>query len=184
MRPGGGKAKGSSFERTVCTGLSLRITRGARDDVLWRSSLSGGRATVAGKKGGERHHVAGDICAVHPKGNPFVECWYTECKFYRDVGMFQALTRGTGFIAKVWYDTRAKAKKAGKAPLLIFKQNGMPALAMLPSWTFLEFDDSPRATPIVKSRVLGADIYLFEEIIQYEKRPAVVRPALHVKPKG
>ena len=51
MRKGGGKAKGSSFERLICKELSLWITGGEHQDVFWRSAMSGGRSTVAMKKG-------------------------------------------------------------------------------------------------------------------------------------
>ena len=46
MRKGGGKEKGSSFERLVCKRMSMWLSKGERDDLFWRSAMSGGRATV------------------------------------------------------------------------------------------------------------------------------------------
>jgi hypothetical protein len=51
MRKGGGKQKGSQFERDVCRELSLWVSHGKQEDVYWRSAMSGGRSTVAALKG-------------------------------------------------------------------------------------------------------------------------------------
>lgn len=123
MRPGGGKAKGSSFEREICKLLSLWITRNARDDVLWRSAMSGGRATVHAKRGKQMAHVAGDICSVHPAGVPFVDKFYVELKTYRDLKIPQLLFAGGGTLAEFWDETVTLAAANRKLPMLIFKQN-------------------------------------------------------------
>ena len=63
-RPGYGKQKGSGFERTICHELSMWISHGKHDDLFWRSSMSGGRATVMFKKGGQNRTQNGDITAI------------------------------------------------------------------------------------------------------------------------
>lgn len=123
MRAGGGKSKGNAFEREVCKRLSLWATRGKRDDVLWRSAISGGRATVHAKKGKSLAHVAGDICGVHPDADPFVSRFYAECKFYRDLKVPALFYTGDGTLAAFWNETVKQAQRHGKAPMLIFKQN-------------------------------------------------------------
>ena len=50
-KPGYGKQKGGEYERTVCKKLSLWVSNGTRDDIFWRSAMSGGRATLQRKKG-------------------------------------------------------------------------------------------------------------------------------------
>ena len=62
------KAKGSAFERHVCSTLSLWISKGKHDDWLWRSAMSGGRGTRRVAKHGAQN-VSGDICAVAPGGH-------------------------------------------------------------------------------------------------------------------
>ena len=82
MKQGAGKQKGSSFERKICKELSLWITDGERDDLFWRSSNSGGRATIVAVDG-TRHTQSGDISAIHPLGHAFTETFVVECKHHR-----------------------------------------------------------------------------------------------------
>lgn len=128
MKAGGGKRKGSAYERVVCKALSKWLTKGKRDDVLWRSSLSGGRATVHAKKGKKMAHVAGDICAVHPDGEAFSRVYFVECKNYRDLGIVQLVTKGSGTLQKFWEKAKAQARQHSKDPMLIFKQGKCPTM--------------------------------------------------------
>ena len=94
MKAGGGKAKGSEFERQVCKTLSLWISDGERDDIFWRSAMSGGRATLAIKKGSISTAHAGDITPTHSLGFEFLEQFMVECKFYKDLNV-ESLIFGT-----------------------------------------------------------------------------------------
>ena len=51
MRPGGGKAKGSSFEREIARILSLWWSKGTRDDIFGRTMSSGAWGTQRAKAG-------------------------------------------------------------------------------------------------------------------------------------
>lgn len=74
-------AKGSNFEREICKDLSRWWTQDEdRDDVFWRSSNSGGRATVRGRKGKKTYGHAGDIAAVDPIGEPLLKFVTIEVK--------------------------------------------------------------------------------------------------------
>ena len=130
MRKGGGKAKGSSFEREICRRLSLWISHGSQEDVFWRSALSGGRATVAAKKGLRLATQAGDISAIHPLGNAFIEAFMVECKNYADL-KFEGLITGKGHLAEFWVTAKNEAIKYGKLPMLIAKQNQQPSIVFL-----------------------------------------------------
>lgn len=56
------RGKGSGFERELAKTLSLWISSGKTDDIFWRSSASGGRATQRAKVGKQtRGH--GDLVA-------------------------------------------------------------------------------------------------------------------------
>lgn len=66
-------AKGSSFEREICTRLSLWWTNGDDDSCFWRTSMSGGRATVRHRKGKKTRGHAGDICATDGRGRGLVK---------------------------------------------------------------------------------------------------------------
>lgn len=72
--------KGSKFEREVCKLLSKWWTRGKRDDVFWRVSQSGGRATQRAKKGMRTYGSYGDVAAVDPIGEPLLKAFTIELK--------------------------------------------------------------------------------------------------------
>lgn len=64
-------AKGGEFEREVCKELSLWWTQDRKhpsDDIFWRTSQSGGRATTRAKKRKKTHGQCGDVGATHPSG--------------------------------------------------------------------------------------------------------------------
>lgn len=73
-------AKGSAFERDICKQLSRWWTGGKRDDVFWRSSQSGGRATQRMKSGKRTYGSYGDITAVDPIGEPLLKLFTIELK--------------------------------------------------------------------------------------------------------
>lgn len=57
-------SKGGEFERDFSKKFSKYITGGERDDLFWRSSQSGGRATMRAKKGKTTAGSYGDITAI------------------------------------------------------------------------------------------------------------------------
>lgn len=77
------KNKGSSFERDICRQLSLWWTADLptlRDDCFWRTSNSGGRATVRGKKKQTTSGHYGDICATDSVGEDLLKVVTIELK--------------------------------------------------------------------------------------------------------
>lgn len=74
-------AKGGEFEREICYELSKWWSgKDDEDDIFWRSSQSGGRATTRGRKGKRTSGHCGDIAATHPSGNLFIEVLTVEMK--------------------------------------------------------------------------------------------------------
>jgi len=125
------KRKGGAFERETCESLSLWVSKGERDDLFWRSAMSGGRATVKQKTGKANVSQGGDICAVDPRGHALVGPFAIECKFYKDLKLDCAFLRGYGPLIKFWREAVHMAKRQGKIPMLIAKQNGWPVLLIL-----------------------------------------------------
>lgn len=121
MKRGGSKAKGSQFERDICVALSKWITNGKSIDCLWRSAMSGGRATI--KKGLVRQ--AGDITAVAPEGHTLTNAFYLELKHLKDISLDSLIT-GKGSLVTIWDKTIVEAAKYDRIPVLIFKQNRWP----------------------------------------------------------
>lgn len=72
--------KGSSFEREIAKRLGLWWTGGERDDIFWRTSQSGGRATTRKKTGKTTANQDGDICATDPIGQPLIDAVTIELK--------------------------------------------------------------------------------------------------------
>lgn len=122
-----GKQKGSAFERAICVQLSQWVSHGKRTDLFWRSAMSGGRATVAHRKG-ESVRQAGDITSVAPEGHVLTNLFYVECKHYRDLDLVGFFLKDKGKLAGFWRTTEREAEKHKRKPMLIAKQNNVPTL--------------------------------------------------------
>lgn len=72
--------KGGDFEREFAKELSLWWTSGARDDIFWRTSGSGARATTRGATGRRTEGSYGDITATSSLGEPFTDLLTLELK--------------------------------------------------------------------------------------------------------
>ena len=72
--------KGAKFEREISKALSRWWTEGERDDIFWRTSQSGGRATTRKKQGKSTKNQDGDICATDPIGQPLLDITTIELK--------------------------------------------------------------------------------------------------------
>ena len=72
--------KGSAFERTISEQLSLWWSKNSRDDIFWRTSQSGGRATQRAKQGKLTFGQYGDIQAIDPSGQPLLDLLTIELK--------------------------------------------------------------------------------------------------------
>lgn len=129
MKRGGGKGKGSSFERVICKRLSLWVSRGEDEDLFWRSAISGGRATVAFRKG-KNIRAAGDICAVSPHGHKLTDRYFIECKHVRMLNLDSFLF-GRGNLSAYWSKCVEQALDHRRAPMLIAKQDRWQTLLIL-----------------------------------------------------
>jgi hypothetical protein len=147
MRKGGGKQKGAQFEREVCVKLSKWLSRDTQEDVFWRSAMSGGRTTVAAKRGKRLSNQVGDISCIHPIGNKFISTFAIECKYYADLD-FKGLITGKGKLLEFWDEIYKQAHAHEKKPFLVARQNrikpliclthnGCSSLGVLPSQTVL-----------------------------------------------
>lgn len=98
-------AKGGDFEREVCGTLSRWWTGGARDDIYWRTAGSGARATNRAKGGKATANHYGDVCAVDPIGQPFLDILCLEIKRgYNSYTYQDALDRADANAVQLWED--------------------------------------------------------------------------------
>ena len=123
MKKGRGKQKGSAFEREVCEHLSLWVSRGSREDLYWRSAMSGGRATLGAKKGKDLRYQSGDITAVHPDGHVLTDKWFIECKFVKQLNVDGFLLTAEGPLVRFWRRAVRDALRYERDPMLIAKEN-------------------------------------------------------------
>ncbi len=169
---GGGKAKGSSFERYALKRLSLWVSDGKRDDLFWRSATSGARATFQLRtKGIINLTQSGDLTAIDPAGFPFASQALVEFKHLKRLQISEGLIKGTGSLAQFWKRACADAKTYGKQPVLIARQNMLPTLLIVRSDSILF-----AGAPILASLAWDAKFYLFEEATRVE-RPKMRRKA-------
>jgi hypothetical protein len=75
-----GQGKGSAYEREICSYLSLWFSNGEDDNWFWRSSQSGGRATIRARQGKSGANQAGDIAAIDPRAQPLMDLVTIEVK--------------------------------------------------------------------------------------------------------
>jgi len=171
MRPGGGKAKGAEFEREICVMLSQWVTKGKREDLFWRSAMSGGRATVAKRRGSNLASQAGDISAVHRLGHVLTADFYFELKHVKDLGLTSFIVKSQGPLAKFWKTACKEARVYKKEPILIVRQNRLPALVVAKVGTvnMLHVDRMGKGLAIVNNtvphRFRHCEIWLLDDVL-------------------
>lgn len=127
------KAKGASFERDVCKRLSLWVSNLSRQDVFWRSAMSGGRATIQRNKMSKLAYTAqsGDVAATHWLGDLLLSKFVVECKHYKSLDIhLPAFGKGTGLLIPQWQKTLAEATADKKLPMMVVKQNRQPMMVL------------------------------------------------------
>jgi hypothetical protein len=163
------KQKGASFEREICKKMSLWISGGEREDCLWRSAMSGGRATVGRRAGKSHDHHAGDISATSPEGHRLTDAWFLECKFYRDLDIKAALVEGRGKLAQFWREACEQATAHHKMPMLIAKQNQTRVLLLTPIASHMNpsgLVQLKHANLIARLFTLRADVFCFDSVMR------------------
>lgn len=122
MKRGGGKGKGSEYERTVCKELTFWINGLKKPLLFWRSISSGGHFTTTGKA--SLH--AGDITVIaapEDKGCSdalaFINYFTIECKAYKKLNF---MLGHTSELQAFWHQATTQ-KVSEKHALLFLKVN-------------------------------------------------------------
>ena len=117
--------KGGEYERNISGRLSLWVSNFTRDDLFWRSAMSGGRATLKGRKKSAIKSSAevGDISLRHKMGAPFLEIFTVECKHWDDLCLRQYLFGKKGHIADIWTKPLEEARAVRRQPMVCAKQS-------------------------------------------------------------
>ena len=156
---GKSNAKGSSFERLICRRLTEWITGKPIPEIFWRSATSGAKATVD-RKAGRDSNMGGDIVAIDPAGQPFIDRYSVECKNRKSYGRLENVIAGKGELLEWWVQCARDAELAEKIPLLIYKAKGTPVYIAHPMCVgFAE----PRLVFTCTGYNEGVGIVLFED---------------------
>jgi hypothetical protein len=139
--------KGSQFERDMCRLFSRWVSGGDRDDLFWRTSQSGGRATACSRRGAalKTKGFYGDMALVggsdHEAGKLFADTVSVEFKRgYNRVSIQdlldlpkRAATRTFEyFLEQATHD----ATESGRLWLLVWKRDSRDPIVVMPH-TFL-----------------------------------------------
>lgn len=190
MRPGGGSAKGSKFERDLCTILSYWWTENKRDDIFWRTAGSGSRATSRRRRRGiSTANEFGDVKFIDPIGKSLLDAFCFELKNYRTydvLGVLQAVDQNADWM-RFWAQCYAEAMAVPRRPFLITKRNRGLRLGWVLAVTAIEFEllgysPSPSMVMHIDERVVTVknhDIHLPKQSVvgfQFDQFLEVVDP--------
>lgn len=164
MKAGGGHSKGGAFEREVSRKLSLWLSNGQRSDLLWRSSMSGGRATLEFKAGRINLTQSGDLTAIAQEAFDFCEKNFVECKNYQDLRIGRSMVCGTGELIAFWKTAVRESVKYDKRPILIAHQNRYPTIAITDMIEPLLWSN-----PIITLHQWNAFVYDFDEVTRVRR---------------
>lgn len=135
-------AKGADYERFVCKTLSKWFSKGADDGWYWRTSMSGGRATIRSRKGQSTHGNASDITATCPQAKPLTDLISFECKVGYKSGetatvlhCFDKLSNAKEQVFESWIRQARASAKVGKSPYwaIIQRRNQKRDVIWIPS---------------------------------------------------
>jgi hypothetical protein len=151
MRKGGGKAKGSQFERDSGRLLSLWLTDCARGDIFSRNVLSGGAFTAATKAGKASSRMPGDLMAAHPLAFRFLSKFSVECKHHANIKLMQYLLdpKGTSELARIISLARHQAEHIKLEFMVISKQNRVEPIVFVSEPVGSRMLDSLRKDTVV-----------------------------------
>jgi len=152
--------KGSQFERDVCRQLSLWWSEGENDDVFWRTSQSGGRATTRAKSGKKTRGQEGDIAATDPSGFVMTKLFTMELKRgYNDSDPIHCLDWADG-MAQQKFDKflcqaeAARSRSGSKYWLIIHKRDKRQPMCYFPTQLVKDFGNDFKWTYTANFRIM------------------------------
>lgn len=129
--------------------------------------MSGGRATVAKKKGIDIRQ-AGDITCVAPEGHALTDLFFLECKFYRDLQIDSFILDNKGKLAEFWRIAVREAERHERRPMLIAKENRREPLIIMDRFD-IHFlcDVNEHLAPMT----MDPEIRYFHEVLKCQFQP-------------
>lgn len=144
----GKSRKGGQYEREICRQLGRWWSHGERDDIFWRTSNSGGRATTRSKTGRRTFGQYGDVQAVDPVGAPLLRAFCFEVKRgYSSSSFADVLDQPRLAAQQEWEKFVEQARTAARDSrakywLLIQRRDLCRAFIFFPHALYLELQDN------------------------------------------
>jgi hypothetical protein len=151
--------KGPAWERELCGKLSLWFSEGESDSWFWRSSGSGARAKVRGRKGKSTSGHHGDITTADPRGNPLIQFTIPECKkgySSHTIGeLLDKPLKAKQQLYEGWIQQAEESRKNAGVPYwwLIIKRDRRESLIFMPQECSAELLERGATFPIIESQV-------------------------------
>ena len=151
-----GRNRGSAFERDVCKRLSLWWSEGEKEDVFWRSTTSGARATQTGLG------QYGDVCAIDPMGNELLDHFVIELKTgYVNNSLQDMIDRPNGRKPSHWEQWITKCeeevrKHSTAKHFMIISRRKSRELIVLTNFNYVHFESRK-----------GGLVWLYDDKYQY-----------------
>lgn len=164
--------KGSSFEREIAKKLSLWLSDNTRDDLLWRTAMSGGRATLHRQQGKSAVAQAGDLCSIDEASWWFTQKFFIETKHLKDLNLTSFVLRGQGPLAAHLKKASEEAMAEDKALFFVVRQNRFP--------TALILEDFLPKLPL-QADIRGFYFYDLDRILE-NAPPSILRTEMFGKP--
>jgi len=167
-------AKGGKFERSVCKKLSTWWA--GRDDIFWRSTQSGGRATTRAKKGVSTANSSGDICYLDVVGKPFIDKIILELKrgYTKKIRVLDILdSSNKHFVLMKWW-TKIEGERERQNrhySWVVFRRDRRESCLMVTLQHFAEIEQYNGAWPHtiinIKCNNVSLIIIRFEEFLKW-----------------
>ena len=163
--------KGSGFEREMCKKISLWWTNQTRDDIFWRTSGSGARATTRFRRSNKNTYGnSGDLKAEDPIGKPFTDVFTVEMKRgYKSWSIMDQIDHGKkaaeSIFSKFLKQTLMAANRPDcyNYPMLITRKDQHVEMVTIPTVLLHQLNST--------SLILYDDWYKFEFIEYYSIDP-------------
>jgi len=144
------KSKGNTFERAICKQLSLWWSDNERDDVFWRSSSSGSRATQRSRQGKKTANSAGDIAAMDADAQELLKIFTFELKVgYSNLDALSLIDQNSSSLLLDWFEQAEASRQSAGCFYwcLIWKKDRRTPVMMFPC-EFLVFIKEHLTCPI------------------------------------
>lgn len=179
--------KGSRYEREVCKQLGKWWSGGIRDDIFWRTSGSGARATVRSAKGQKTSGQYGDVSAIDSIGEPLLQVFSIELKRGYSANSFGDMF---DFPAKAkkqkWEIFYSQAKASAEASgarywMLIWRRDRRKALVFVPLGAIKEVSGSfscphiTAAVPLRNGKIVEVFCCAFEVFLEQIKPQRIIQ---------